>query len=63
MGLFSPAHVIVLLLLAVIVVPPPVVGYRLGLRRDHEVMGLVLGLIFWWLGVLIVALLPKRTPA
>lgn len=52
----GPAEVIILLAL---IVAPAVVGYRLGLKRRHEVMGLVLGLVLSWLGVLIVALLPR----
>jgi hypothetical protein len=52
----GPLEVFGLILLFVL---PAVVGYRLGLKRRHEVMGLVLGLVLSWLGVLIVALLPK----
>lgn len=52
-----------LIVLAALIVAPAVIGYRLGLRRGHEVMGLVLGLILSWLGVLIVALLPKTQTA
>jgi hypothetical protein len=53
----GPLELVVLLGL---IVAPPVVGYRLGVPRGHEVLGLVLGLLLSWLGVLIVALLPKR---
>lgn len=56
----GPLELVELLLLVALFVIPPVVGYRIGLKRDHEVMGLVLGLLFSWLGVLIMALLPKR---
>lgn len=47
------------LLILVVFVIPATLGYRLGLRRQHEVMGLVLGLVLSWVGVLIVALLPR----
>jgi hypothetical protein len=54
---------LLLMFFAVLFVLPAVIGYRLGLARGHEVMGLVLGILFSWIGVLIVALLPKTQPA
>jgi len=44
--------------LTMLFVLPAVVGYRLGLQRRHEAMGLALGLLLSWIGVLIVMLLP-----
>ena len=54
---------LVIVFVATLTVMPSVVGYRLGLKRDHEVVGLLLGLFLSWLGVLIVVLLPKQKPA
>ena len=63
----GPMEVVGLFLLcaisAVLVVLPAIIGYRLGLKHDHEVMGLLLGLVLSWLGVLIMALLPEPAAA
>jgi zinc-ribbon domain len=55
------------LFLVVLFALPIYVGYRIGLPRGHEVLGLVLGLLFSWVGVLIVWAFPRKvagsTPA
>ncbi len=53
-------EVVGLVLLAGIFVAPIYVGYRLGQDRGSPILGLVLGLLLSWLGVLIVALLPRK---
>jgi hypothetical protein len=50
-----------LVLVLLLIVAPAVIGYRSGLKRRHEVLGLLLGLFVSWIGVLIVVLLPKAT--
>jgi hypothetical protein len=58
----GPVEVVVLLIVLVL---PIYVGYRVGKVRGQAVLGLVLGFMLSWLGVLIVLLMPKRatTPA
>jgi hypothetical protein len=60
--MLTPVHLIFILLLAALFVLPAVAGYKVGLKRRHEVAGIVLGVVFSWLGVLIIALFPKRPP-
>jgi hypothetical protein len=42
-------------------VAPAVVGFRMGERKNVP-LGLALGLLFSWIGIIVLALLPHRGP-
>src|SRR5262245_22602895 len=52
-----------LILFMALLVLPIIVGHRVGIRRGHEVAGLVLGLGFSWLGVAATMLLSPKPVA
>jgi hypothetical protein len=48
------------LVLLIVWVPPVVAGVLIGRRRGRPWLGAVLGAVLWWLGVLVIALVPAR---
>ena len=52
-----------LYVVAVFFALPVWLAYRKGIERGHDLMGLLLGLFLGWIGVLILAFLPKQRSA
>lgn len=53
--MFAPWHVLVLLELLIFWVAPWVIGGLVGSRKGHVALGIVLGVLLGWIGVIIIA--------
>lgn len=53
--MFAPWHVLLLLMLLIFWVGPWVVGGVVGNRKGHMGLGIVLGVLLGWIGVIIIA--------
>jgi len=58
----APWHLLVLLVILAFWIAPIVIGAQIGSRKGHQALGLVLGLLLGWIGVIIIALVrPAQT--
>ena len=61
--MIAPWHVLLLLMILAFWIAPVIVGAQIGNGKGHQALGLVLGLLLGWIGVIIIALVrPVRPP-
>jgi chromate transport protein ChrA len=61
MNMLDVAAVLLLLYIVVVfLVFPAMLAYYKGVQRERAMTGLALGLFLGWLGVLIIAVIPRR---
>src|SRR5215469_7998992 len=60
--MIAPWHVLLLLMILAFWIAPVIVGAQIGSRKGHQALGLMLGLLLGWIGVIIIALVrPAQT--
>lgn len=60
--MFAPWHVLLLVVILAFWIVPVIVGAQIGRGKGHAALGLVLGLLLGWIGVIIIALVRPAQP-